>query len=648
MPLRSPPVWVAVSALLLLASLAGIWAARTAGHAMALRDRLDELEALAAQGAQGMDLDHAADLARGLHREILSLYGDLRPLLRLAPYLGWVPGYGGDLEAAPYLFEIGLALSQAGEGVVAAFGPLLDGAEGGASMQIAFQALVEAAPELQRARQLLQQAVEARANIEPQRLSPRLAGYLSKLDALLPWAQVGVDAALLAPDLLGKDGRRTYLIVAQNEDELRATGGFITAAGLLSIEQGRIVELSFMDSYAVDDLSQTYPEPPQPIMDFMLAEQWLFRDSNWSADFPSAAQEMAASFRMGTGREVDGVIAVDSTMLAYLVEATGPLYLEGTDEAITAANVVPWMRAARGAPPEGQSMMPWWESRKDFMTPLARAIRERLESGQVDPIALAKALMKGLNEKHLLAHLFSSEAQELLRQMGWSGEMVEVQGDYLYVVDSNLGFNKVNPLVDQELNYRVTLGPEGSGHSHLEVVYTNHSKPSAEGCNPLPRYGAGYEEEMQRCYWNYLRVYVPSGARLLEASPAPLPQASLRALRLGGAGEETLTVEASQKGKQVFGMYLLVPRGQSHTQILDYRLPQVAFEAAGGIWTYRLLVQKQPGARMWPLRVTLVLPPGARLLDAQPHPAKQSAGDLTFELSLNRDQELRVQYELKE
>ena len=60
---------------------------------------------------------------------------------------------------------------------------------------------------------------------------------MQKLDALLPLAQVGVDAALAAPEALGQNGPRTYLILAQNEDELRPTGGFISGAGRMTLDQ---------------------------------------------------------------------------------------------------------------------------------------------------------------------------------------------------------------------------------------------------------------------------------------------------------------------------------------------------------------------------------------------------------------------------
>jgi hypothetical protein len=101
-------------------------------------------------------------------------------------------------------------------------------------------------------------------------------------------------AALLAP--MG----RTYLILAQNSDELRATGGFISAAGVVRLENGRITDMKLTDSYAVDDLDQPHPLAPGPLAEQMGAQILLLRDSNWSPDFPASA-EVASVVCTGSG-----------------------------------------------------------------------------------------------------------------------------------------------------------------------------------------------------------------------------------------------------------------------------------------------------------------------------------------------------------
>ena len=80
--------------------------------------------------------------------------------------------------------------------------------------------------------------------------------------------------------------------MAQNEDELRATGGFLTGAGIVTVENGRIVDLSFLDSNYVDNYwVKPYDFPPQPLYDYMGLEMLLFRDANYWPDFPTSARK---------------------------------------------------------------------------------------------------------------------------------------------------------------------------------------------------------------------------------------------------------------------------------------------------------------------------------------------------------------------
>lgn len=67
--------------------------------------------------------------------------------------------------------------------------------------------------------------------------------------SLVKLAQVALQLGPQMPWLLGMDEPRHYLVMVQNNHELRATGGFISSIGLLTLEQGKISNLEFADSY---------------------------------------------------------------------------------------------------------------------------------------------------------------------------------------------------------------------------------------------------------------------------------------------------------------------------------------------------------------------------------------------------------------
>lgn len=635
--------YIGIILILLLLLALSVWSLRLVRIGQSLRQHLAQAQALAASPGS-IAPQQACTIVRDLRHDLTALRRTTFGLVRLAPAFGWLPRIGGDLRAAPHLVTVADGLTEAGTIGCTAFAPALAG-EAAGDVGLSPQTMVTLAAshqtELEAALAAVDRAQGAWAHVEVETLSPFVAGKVDRLETALPLLRAGLEGALVAPALLGAEEPRSYLLLAQNNDELRPTGGFLTAAGVLRVENGRIVDLSFMDSYAIDDFSNPYPQPPEPLQKYMLADLWLFRDSNWSPDFPTAAAQAAHFFEIGTGQNPDGVVAIDMTMLHMLVAALAPLDVAGATEPITGQNVVSWIRQARGGlDTEDED---WWRNRKDFMGPLAKALKARLESGDVDWFALANAIQKGLREKHLLVSVDDPEAQTLLGQRGWNGAIANPEGDYLYVVDGNLGFNKVNPLIDTTIAYTVTLERDGPPTGELTLLYTNRSRPNEEPCNPEPHYGANYETEMHRCYWNYLRVYVPEGSRLRSATPAPLPKASLRHQKMGGAGEETRRIGPPEFGKQVFGVYFLVPRNAQRVQRFRYTLPAGVMRRDGDVWHYSLTVQKQPGARARPVRITLLLPPEARLVSAS-EPVHRQGSRLRFERRLDHDQEITVTY----
>jgi len=563
-----------------------------------------------------------------LEADLAAIEAEAGPFLPLARHLGWVPRFGGDIASVPALLEVAGGIAEAGrltlEGVeplVTAWGePPAEGA--GSLLEQVLPALVDAGPRLAEAQAELERVTAARAELDISRLSPRVAAQVERLDRYLPLLRLAVQAARLAPNLLGAEGPRSYLVLAQNSDELRATGGFISGVGLLRLDGGRIVELSFQDSYAVYDPSKPHPPPPPALRKYMKADILLLRDTNWSPDFPTTAQMAASLYALDEGTVVDGVIAADLTAVQWLVEALGPLHLEGYDQPVSEHNVLEFMKATWAAPPgtatiAERTQSDWWGHRKDFMGILLEGMLARLESGEdLELGRLIWALKRSLDEKHVLIHVDDPQTAELLAASGWDGALHPGEGDFLLVVDSNVGFNKVNPRIEQQIGYQVTLEqcrgnpcgcpPCGRPHAELTLRYRHTAAIRLEECIQEPRYGDDYDDMMNRCYFDYVRVYVPAGSELRQAS-----------------GFELDSVESlpGEQGTQFFAGFFVMAPGEEREITLSYDLPPEV--VAGG--TYRLRVQKQPGTAALPLRLQV-----------------SGAAAATYETTLATDQEFEV------
>ena len=611
-----------------------------------LETDLANWQALALDGPQAIAPWQPEELLHMTHSDLQSLQAESAPLLALASHMRWLPGYGADLHATPALLQMGINLSAAGEQVLNALQPLLDGsttADTG-TLGLTVTTLQDAQPQLTAALATLAKVRQTRRTISTDRLSSAMKRWVTRLDQTLLFLEDGLQGAIAIPGLLGSLEPLTYLILIQNDDELRPTGGFISGVARAVLDRGRVVELTFADSYAVDDFSQPYPTPPRPLREIMGAEMWVFRDSNWSPDFPTSAQAALELYRLHNNAEIDGVVAVDQRALRLLVTALEPLDVVEYPEPLTSENVIRALRHSWAPAKEEGLTQEWWQQRKDFMGRLLSAVVNKLhnEPGQINPAELGWSVLRALEEKHLFVYLTrGGPAAQMLHQAGWDGALLDTQDDYLMVVDANLGFNKVNPFITESLSYTVDLRDPDQPQAILTLVHRHAGPKVGAPCRHEARYDLTYEEMMQGCYWDYIRVYVPQGSRPLEATPHPVPASMLLTRKERGGQAELVPYET---GKTVFASFLVLGPGEQKETRFVYDLPAAIIEEDGQHRRYRLHIQKQGGTDANEVRITLLLPSEARELSVYPVPNMREGDSFLYELQLETDLDIEFRF----
>ncbi|MGC9468114.1 MAG: DUF4012 domain-containing protein [Anaerolineae bacterium] len=616
--------WVGVFLVFLALIALGVWAADTYSAARGLLQGLREVQGLVSAdiGSAGVrSLDPAAvdGVIRGARKDVVTLKRNVGWLVPLVGRLGWVPRVGDLLATAPALLELGDTLTEAGVLLWDDAAPLLVGHQGGVSaMDLMPTAIASLSQGLDRKIALITRAEVAYDAIDPDVLPYRFQEPFAKLGEGLPLLGEGLSAVEIAPYLLGMGQPRTYLVLALNEDELRPGGGFISGVGELRVSDGRVMSLTFQDSYAADDFSQPYPEAPEPLQQLMGIELLLFRDSNWSPDFPTSARQAIALYRPGYDLPVDGVIGVDQRALRLLAEGIGPVTLPDQEEPIGPADVVAFVRDA-WAPDDGLLNREWWSQRKGFMEALAKAYLARLESGKADLTALGQAAFEALETRHVQIYVEDPATAALLAKRGWDGSVLLSEGDYLLVSEANVGYNKASTSVSRKVSYAVDLR-EAEIVADVVLQYDHSSRPGA-ACDPSLRYDPTYVAMMDRCYWAYVRVFVPSGAVLTSASHHPIPADSMAMGRpWSGEAQVSTGVDLYAEFSQAF----LLRRGAREELQFSYVLPSSVLEReADGSTTYCLLVQKQPGVVALDLDLSIWLPSGseARVVHLEPEGA---------------------------
>lgn len=376
--------------------------------------------------------------------------------------------------------------------------------------------------------------------------------------------------------LLGIPEEKKYLLIFQNDAELRPTGGFLTAYAILSVKNGRFTPLASHDIYTLDALFGNRLKAPEPILNYHKnVFYWHLRDMNLSPDFKVSMETFLENYEKVAGKgTVDAVVAVDTEVLVDLLRVLGPIGVSGwgnfsaeNDERCDCPQV--FYELERFADKPVQEIK---EERKAIIGPLMHSIiLNAMGSPRKKWPEFFNVAFANLQEKHILLYFFDEEIQKAIEALNAGGRIRDYDGDYLHINDCNFAGAKSNMYIEQQVSQVIEIASDGTVTKTLTIDYKNPAPPS--NCN----LEAG-ELCLNGLYRDWLRVYVPKGSELIEAS---------------GSEIEVKTYE--DLGKTVFEAFYgdqspLRPEGKAQLQF-KYKLPFKMKEAAD----YRLLIQKQPG-----------------------------------------------------
>lgn len=386
-----------------------------------------------------------------------------------------------------------------------------------------------------------------------------------------------------APFLLGIDSPRTYLVLFQNDKELRPTGGFLTAYSIMKVDKGKFEPVTSDDIYNLDARYKPRIPAPDPIVSYIkgpyiLSKNLRLRDINWSPDFYEAMKVFTEEAETAGVDDIDGVIAVDTQMLVNLLEVIGTVGVPGfgkfSTEIISECNCPQVIYELESfADTEGPMVWdpntgelvytpPNFDNRKKIIGPLMNSVLSNAMGQPKEKLPeLFEAGFKSLTEKHVLFYLFDANAQKSAEGFNIAGKVNDYNGDYLLVNDANLGGRKSNLYVTQEVSQEYEVKNDGSIEKTVAITYNNPEKHDGWLNSVLP---------------NWVRIYVPKGSQLIAFE-----------------GVENKEDPYDELGKSVFaGYFQLRPQGVAKVAV-KYRLPFNTKDLKkNGL---KLLVQKQPG-----------------------------------------------------
>lgn len=440
-------------------------------------------------------------------------------------------------------------------------------------------------PQLDMVEPEFKRAKEAVANINTAKYPEKFGKYqVRNLVEIAKNFIIGVHYAVaearpaieVAPSALGEPAPKTYLVIFQNDKEIRATGGFMTAYAFLKLDKGRISSSTSDDIYRLDEkllkvcLSKVCPlVPPEAIVKYLPEANgkprtvWAMRDANLSPDLPTSMKEFERMYGLlGEGLPFDGIIMIDTHVVEKLINITGPIDVFGTrysadaDTRCNCPNVIFELERYAQVIEKGEP------DRKAILGTLMQQILARSIGVSTDKAPeFINAGVSLANSKHIMFYMHDEKVQQALSKLNWTGETKDTDGDYLYVNDVNFAGGKSNLYVEEEVILNIETKKGEKVKNKLTVNYKN----------PQP-----YNTWLNGINRDYVRVYVPQGAKLLSSK---------------GSDVQVTTKDGELK-KTVFEAFIQVRPQNSRTLEFEYELP---INLSGK--EYPLLIQKQPGTK---------------------------------------------------
>ncbi len=365
----------------------------------------------------------------------------------------------------------------------------------------------------------------------------------------------------------------TWLVLLQDNSEVRPTGGFIEGIALVEIADGKIKHSQFLSTSEVDQHLRGQVVPPADLRQALGENNWYLRDANWDPDFTTTATKAAWFVNKELGQEVVGVVAMNLNTLRQMLPILGSADLADYGGKLTADNL--WANYL------GHLQF-------DTAQPklLPRLTEQLYTSSQTASSAqlyqLASLALSNLESRQILV---SSLTNPNLVPLAWRGQLTSAEcistypcvNNQVYLVDSNVGVNKVDPDVSRQLALQLTVTPD-QVISTYTWTYNHHGA--------VANWPGGN-------YKDWVRIYLP-------------PTAQIEQVKLGETEITTTISPVIDHGLTKLALLLPLAMGENQQLSLRFTLPVPKAPR----WDYQLSLPNQPGVAPYPVSLRVNYPSG--------------------------------------
>lgn len=312
----------------------------------------------------------------------------------------------------------------------------------------------------------------------------------------------------IAPPLLGASGPKRYFFALLNPNESRPGGGFLGTWAVVRADQGQLTVQEVGSNTALPNYQELPIDLGAEFENRYGSDPALIVNSNLSPHFPNAARLWLTAYAGKTGQALDGVIAADVVALGNLLTAAGQTVelpdgskMDG-DQLTRFALVGVYEKY----PEPAQAA-----ERKLYQEAVAKAALQQITAAQ-NAQAMVDALAKSAQERRVMLYTNDAPVEEQLLKWPIGGSLAVPEGPQVLFATLNIGANKMDAFLHQEVNYEVGRCPDPAGRVRSQVTVELVSRvPKGQS---LPHYISGGQDGDSATNAVTAQLHLPMGAEV--------------------------------------------------------------------------------------------------------------------------------------
>jgi hypothetical protein len=428
--------------------------------------------------------------------------------------------------------------------------------------------------------------------------------------------------------IVGKNSFKRYLLLFQNNNEIRATGGFLGTYAEITFENGKIKEFKMPAGGTYDLVGglKVRVAPPKPF--FIAYPNWKFHDANWFPDWPTSARKLMWFYEKSDQPTVDGVIALNADLISDILGITGEIYLPKYEKSFNSENFIFEIQKTIEIERKEE------RKPKQVLVDLTPALLEKIFSLQPDKfLKMVDLLLEEIKKKNILFYFSDKEIQKFFQEKNWAGEIKKSPFDYLMVNVSNVNGAKTEKKIEQKIFYKIEIEKNGGMIATLTIKRKHHGEKEE------PFFG---KRDL-----SWIRAYLPKGSVFLGAKIPTIfnfPEVEKiesdkdleeieKEISIDNFSKTRITEEFD---KTCFGNFLEIEPKEEKELNFKYLLP-LKFDFNKKVISYSLLIQKQPG-RETEFEAEIILPIEKEIVWSHPeNEIKKEGNVIKFSSKIDSD-----------